>query len=500
MKIFVISDLHLGGRPNPKDDVECGKEHRWGSQICHAYAELTQFIDWVAEQGTADTNVELVINGDIVDFLMEDDYDAEPDAVPWLPDEVRVIEKLKLIIKRTREGKERGPFEAMADLLSKGQFLTFILGNHDVELSLPAVRRYLEENVFKLGVNGKFRFIYDGEAYVRGDLLIEHGNRYDPWNVIDHSALRQERSMLSRGLGKQMCERPSGNFLPPPGSVLVTKVINQIKKQYRFVDLLKPESHVIAAILLAIIPKTEHVMNAILLGCAMRKNKPDRATAQPKHDGQLAAHPNDDNLTLAKSLEYTFGEDAKEFNIVDSGPSEQLSAVESWENIKHFSANISRYLTDVACLLADSIPNPKLKPLHSALRKWRDEHVISTTWEDDSYLEAIVEIGDEGGFNYVVFGHTHLQKQMSVQCQGREIMYLNTGTWADTMQIQSKVFADDAIENGVLEEFVADLKNNRLEAYIKRQLNFVEIVVENNAVKTAALKEFSCADGVPKCL
>jgi UDP-2,3-diacylglucosamine pyrophosphatase LpxH len=216
MKIFIISDLHLGGRPHPKNGTENGIASPLGSQICHAYAELTQFIDWVASQGSGDVPVELVINGDIVDFLMEDDYQDELDTVPWLPDEARVLEKLKLIIERTRETNQRGPFEAMADLLAQGQLLTFILGNHDVELSLPAVRRYLEEDVFRSGSSGRFRFIYDGEAYVRGDLLIEHGNRYDPWNVIDHSALRQERSMLSRGLGKQMCERESGHFLPPP--------------------------------------------------------------------------------------------------------------------------------------------------------------------------------------------------------------------------------------------------------------------------------------------
>lgn len=493
MKIFIISDLHLGGYPHSNNDATSGATSHLGSQICHAYAELTQFIDWVADQGVANGPVELVINGDIVDFLMEDDYETEPDAVPWLPNEARVIAKLKLIITRTREANQRGPFEAMADLLKKGQLLTFILGNHDIELSLPAVRRYLEEDVFKLGVNGKFRFFYDGEAYVRGDLLIEHGNRYDPWNVVDHSALRQERSMLSRGLGKQMCERQSGNFLPPPGSVLVTKVINQVKKKYRFVDLLKPESHVVCAILLAIIPQLAHAISAILLDSDMRKNKPDCGTAQPKHNGQLAATSNDGGLSLATSLKDTFGSDANEFNIVSSESGKQLSASEFWAKVRYFSSNIPQYITDKTSLLADSVADQKLKPLHLALQKWRNEDVISTTWEEPRYLTAVTEIGDEGKFNYIVFGHTHLAKNMKVLCNNREITYFNTGTWADTMQIPSSVFASNAIVDGALQNFVDNLKSNNLESYIKRQLSYVEIEFENNAVETAALKEFSGA-------
>jgi UDP-2,3-diacylglucosamine pyrophosphatase LpxH len=494
MKIFIISDLHLGGRPHPKNGIENGAASPLGSQICHAYAELTQFIDWVADQGADAAAVELVINGDIVDFLMEDDYQDDPDAVPWLPDEARVLAKLELIIKRTRETNQRGPFEAMADLLARGQLLTFILGNHDVELSLPAVRRYLEEDVFRIGSSGRFRFIYDGEAYVRGDLLIEHGNRYDPWNVIDHSALRQERSMLSRGLGKQMCERENGHFLPPPGSVLVTKVINQVKKKYRFVDLLKPESHVVCAILLAIMPKLNPVVSAIL-SWNKRKNKPSAGTSQPRHNGQLGATSEEGDLTLEMSLEHAFGNEATIFEINPVNSGSELSASDVWEDIKLFSNNFSECITDKASLLADSVADQKLKPLHLALRKWRNENSISTTWEDSDYCGAVINIGNVGIFNYVVFGHTHLPKHMKIPCKEREITYFNTGTWADTMYIPAEVFADSAINDGALQSFVDALKKNQLDSYIKRQLTYVEVEFDNNKVKNAHLVEYG-ANGV----
>jgi UDP-2,3-diacylglucosamine pyrophosphatase LpxH len=255
LKVFIISDLHLGGRPHSE-----AKSGKIGSQICTSYKELTAFIDSISQQAAAGELIELVVNGDIVDFLMEDDYDSNVDAPPWLPDEDKIIEKLDFIIERTKDGQKRGPFDAMADLLRNGSHLTFILGNHDIELSLPKVRNHLEVNVFSNYRNGRFKFIYDGEAYVKGDLLIEHGNRYDSWNIIDHSALRQERSMLSRGLGAKMLERETGSFSPPPGSVLVTKVINKVKQHYRFVDLLKPEDKAVIPILLVLHPKLEHIM------------------------------------------------------------------------------------------------------------------------------------------------------------------------------------------------------------------------------------------------
>ena len=60
-----------------------------------------------------------------------------------------------------------------------------MLGNHDIEMSLPAVRSALAKRLESTGK--KFAFIYDGEAHVRGGLLIEHGNRYDAFNVVDFS-------------------------------------------------------------------------------------------------------------------------------------------------------------------------------------------------------------------------------------------------------------------------------------------------------------------------
>ncbi|MCA1618520.1 MAG: hypothetical protein LC795_04235 [Acidobacteria bacterium] len=82
-RLFVISDLHLGGRPDAFDD-EGGLVT--GFQINNSYAALTDFVDWAASvaRSSDSDEVELVVSGDIVDFLAEDDLgDGRGGAGVW---------------------------------------------------------------------------------------------------------------------------------------------------------------------------------------------------------------------------------------------------------------------------------------------------------------------------------------------------------------------------------------------------------------------------------
>lgn len=486
MRLYVISDLHLGGRPHHESSTS-----KPGSQICHAYSELTGFIDWIGNRGTSNERVELVVNGDIVDFLMEDDYGKESESAPWLPDEAAIIQKLQQIIDRTRGGGEYGPFDAMAKLLERGHFLTFILGNHDIELSLPKVRKYVEESVLRCTDNGRFRFIFDGEAYVRGNLLIEHGNRYDPWNVIDHSALRQERSMLSRGLGKQMCERLSGHFVPPPGSLMVTKVINEIKRKYRFIDLLKPEEEAVLPILLAIDPKLQYVLNAIDQFTRKAANA-SIGPAQPRHDGQLSAEASIRTVDIKSSLQKMLGPECADLLQVDASSNAELGTSEAWERIKELSVNASRRLSEVASLFDEGVlTGSRYSALRAGLRAWRSRLVAQTDDETLGYVNAVKELAEQGGFQCVIFGHTHLPKQLRLQTPTAKVVtYLNTGTWADTMEVPTEILEDEALSNGVFKSFLQDLKQNTLDQYIARKLCYATVTIVNDEVVSAAVYDF----------
>lgn len=480
MRLFVISDLHLGGRPHSSSEPT-------GSQICHSYNELTYFIDWVRGQANGPNSVELVINGDIVDFLLEDDYGDDNVALPWSPDETLVIEKLKLIIERTKENSDYGPFEAMAALLQDGQNLTFLLGNHDVELSLPAVRRYLER---QLGGGGRFRFVYDGEAYVKGDLLIEHGNRYDDWNIIDHSALRQERSLLSRGLGQRMQQRPSGGFVPPPGSFMVIKVINEIKRLYRFVDLLKPENEAVLPILLALHPNLQHVLGAAQQMRSKSSNKFVTA-AEPVRDGQLSAEGHTHAPTLAEALRRVIGDQAPIIFPVQTTSGGELGTASTWPRLQELSANIKLFINNSASLFSEQAAGLRDEALRLGLAAWRGKLSRDESREVSPYREAVEELAKAGEFNCVVFGHTHLPKLEVMIVDGRPVTYINTGTWTDTMRVPLALLEENSAASQDFRDFVADLRQNRLDKYLERRLSYADITMCNDRVVKAELHNFS---------
>lgn len=480
MRLFVISDLHLGGRPH----ADSGP---MGSQICNAYAELAAFIDWVSCQANEPDSVELVINGDIVDFLMEDNYGAGNAASPWLPDEILVVEKLKGIIARTKAGSDYGPFDAMAALLKNGQRLTFLLGNHDVELSLPAVRRFLEQ---QLGGGTRFRFIYDGEAYVRGDLLIEHGNRYDSWNIIDHSALREARSLLSRGLGKLIQQRESGGFVPPPGSFMVINVINEIKRNYRFVDLLKPETEAVLPILLALHPKLEHALEASLQACSKSANKFITA-AEPKQNGQLSTEGHPLIPTLAGSLQQVLGSEAAMKFPVHTTSGGELSAADSMEKLLELSANIKGFINDKASLFSEKTAGTRDELLRIAFSAWRGKLSRDESREVSPYREAAEELAKEGKFNCVVFGHTHLPKREVMVVDARSVTYINTGTWTDTMQVPLDLLEPNAAASAGFRNFISDLKESKLDKHLVRRLSYADILLDDDRVVSAELRHYS---------
>jgi hypothetical protein len=69
---------------------------------------------------------------------------------------------------------------------------------------------------------------------------IEHGNLDDPYNGMNYTTLFQD------------AERGTTDFLFPPGTQLVYDIMNRHKKEFRFVDLLKPEVPAVPLLLMAL--------------------------------------------------------------------------------------------------------------------------------------------------------------------------------------------------------------------------------------------------------
>jgi UDP-2,3-diacylglucosamine pyrophosphatase LpxH len=415
--LLVISDLHLGG-----DD---------GFEICSRQGRqrLAEFIRWAGELRGAAQDVHLVINGDIVDFLAE--KDAQGTFAAFTADERVAAEKLERIFGRTAP-----VWDALEGFVRRGGELTLLIGNHDVELCLPRLRRRLRD---RLGP-GRVELVYDNQALGRGPVIIEHGNRYDSWNAIAHDSLRQFRSRLTRG-------NTSEEFAPPPGSELVVQVMNELKARYSFVDLLKPETGAVLPILAALGAGTWRVARDGVFLAAQR------AWRTRKFD---ADHQPADN------------------DLIAGRPGGQGDAGEAFPEAAAFeAADAIAGSTDDGLISSRRDPPPRASVLQAALRKFAQDGSIFDVGREDRTYAVPAQRLLAGGAAVVVFGHTHLAKDITFEAGGR---YLNSGTWADLMRIPLAVLRGPAgAAEAALASFLDDVRANRLDRTRRLVATFVQL-------------------------
>jgi UDP-2,3-diacylglucosamine pyrophosphatase LpxH len=492
----VISDLHLGGEPSCEGDV--------GFDMCPPTARrrIAQFINWVADasppQKPSEELTELVINGDMVDFLAEKPFEAftgGPDAA---------IAKLNQTLRHADYGEPEQAriFPALRRLVGRGHRLTILLGNHDIELSLPLVRRALLDEITQ-GEPALVEFLFDGEAYVIGNLLIEHGNRYDGWNAIALGALRGYRSTQSRG------EMP-WKFIAPPGSRLVATVMNPLKEKYRFIDLLKPENEGALPILFALEPGIIRSVTKLAPLKIRSASAQPRSGQVPRKESFVASTMAPSEAEVASEMELS----ADDLEMSEQGFAECLNRTQQqivWGErlLDELARDTSRDRPDRhdtritaagdqwwmskwslfrAALGADD--ERRLAHLRRAFAAGRE--TIGSTFElsapDPIYCSAAKRLAG-GQPRVIVFGHTHLARSIELPDGGR---YLNGGTWCPTIRLRDEFYgASDSPELlAELGRFVSDLTENRLEDWTTLTTTFVEARVRADGTAEAALCEF----------
>ena len=309
--------------------------------------------------------------------------------------------------------------------------MTLLIGNHDIELALPAVRRRLAE---RIGITGRhdFHFIYDGEAYIVGRALIEHGNRYDPFNVVDHDGLRRIRSLQSRHQPVTVKHA----FAAPAGSHIVAEVMNPIKSDYRLIDLLKPETGAMMPVLMALEPGYRRVLTRIAaLGLRARKHRLAEA-ALPSFAGDISSDtrvdwmsdglasdisstgPAPDPLTVIVRETMQSGADL----VLDAAPAEPdfVGDICSRETIDR-RLGLARMLASSNRATVES----RLPALLAAVRSLQNDSSFARDTECfTEYFAAARDLAGNG-FDFVIFGHTHIARDVALPGGAR---YLNTGT------------------------------------------------------------------------
>ncbi|MBF0297595.1 MAG: metallophosphoesterase [Oligoflexia bacterium] len=212
--ILVISDLHLGagnlinGQKNHLEDF-------------YFDYELEEFLQYYSSNEYKDFPVELVINGDFLDFLsipfvkfFDDEFWSERAS----------IEKLKLILKAHQKVIK----ELVGFISEANKKITYIVGNHDAEMIFSKVRElFLQE--FPPVVREKINFIiFENNYFPIKEILIKHGHQYEPAHYNN-----PQKSIIKTTSGESY-------FLPPWGTYYVTKIINKFKAERSFINSIRP--------------------------------------------------------------------------------------------------------------------------------------------------------------------------------------------------------------------------------------------------------------------
>jgi len=415
--------------------------------------KLATFIRKVAEKSTDSVPVELVINGDFVDFLAhEHAQDERWTSFAYKPGAaLRAFEQIV-------SGPDKPVFDALADFVKKNR-LTLMLGNHDLELCLPEVRAALLRSLGDAPL-AHLCFLYDGEALQVGDAIIEHGNAHDPANAVDFDGLRYLRAIRSRGYLDLTLQRRA--FRPPPGSELVATVMNPLKERYAFLDLLKPESEALFSLLLAIEPDARDELRklaGLVKGVAKNSLPKLGFPASLANVSAAGAGAEADPDALAEVIADALQADATvdPMSRTPSAPALADVSVGSWLESK---LGLFRSLFE----RGDADLDARLPALRQAFRALEGDY----TWKPDveagrRYLRAAktlaADSGERSGYRFVVFGHTHHAKCVDLPDEGA--VYLNSGTWANLLEFPSIPKNDDAAAETIIRRFADDLKQNR---------------------------------------
>lgn len=429
-ELYVVSDIHLGGQRNDHENF----------QIFNRGQRLGNLIDHITDK-PKNEDVCLVLNGDIVDSLAEEEirgYGAlNGDSA------VGMMKRLfsDVSFKPVWEGLARF-------VNTPRRHLVFVIGNHDIELSLPIVERCIRQQLTdKYDAMARLHFATHGGGFacrVAGArVFCSHGNEVDEWNWVDYSKLGQLANAISAGRAAD----PS-KWEPNAGTRLVVDVMNNIKRRYPFVDLLKPEVAAVAAVLLALDKDMfkkidfeaafpvlrDKIKGALVTNNLLSAGAADFSTVSPRilaeetsklllgpsfrEAVENQAGPSEDDLLLAAERAFVSGQSAID-TVAGQDGQETLGA---WDIIAGWIGLV-----------------PKVEGLRRALKDWlKNDRTFDVSDQDDLFQEMQDRIG--GSVDFTITGHTHLPRALVLK-RGNGY-YFNCGTWIRTLRLTKEVVED----------------------------------------------------------
>lgn len=435
-EVYAISDIHIGGQ----GDFQIFKDGQ----------RLTWFINYIAHL-SGERKIALVLNGDIVDFL------ADQDAKCFEP--LRAVAKLEAVFD---DLTFKNVWIALRDFVrTKNRTLILVLGNHDIELSLPAVTHRLLWELCSDDepARGRIKFIFDNSGFscsvARAQVLCVHGNEVDEYNIIDYEALRRVIVAINRGLDIPEMSHNAGTYL-------VVNVMNQIKKNYPFVDLLKPETKA-ALRLLALIGDetvrttigrffdffiaTIHGQHAVREGRLGGETSLTAPTSERARAG-LADLRNEllANRRAIISLDERLLMQAEADLDQDISPTDPLISERSTATLGGFAT----YLWD--CLMGKD----QDEAIREAMIEWlHNDHTFAVDEPDDQFQRLCATTSPK--IDFLIAGHTHLARALRRPTGG---YYFNSGTWSRLIELTPELLQDV----GRFSEIIAAMRAHSMRA------------------------------------
>lgn len=373
---YIVSDLHLGAGCTPDNPLE-------DFVTDDGFAAFLGSI--VAESDAGGKDVELIVNGDMVEFLQVPVVDVfDPQAVHPAEhycdtSQDASLKKIGLVI-----AGHPALFAALREFLSPGsprRSVTIIKGNHDVELYWSAVQQSIRQAVGAVNLRRDL-LTFPACSISREGLYVEHGNQYaETLNRFENFEDPRDPQDPER-------------LVTVPGSRFVISFVNEVEREKWWVDAVKPITALIwygLAIDFAFAAKAlVHFLRAlpavVIGGFAVGAGAAADELAQ-----QLA----DESEVAAMAGRYGADDDFR----------------------RAFDARVAQALSPQLPVFAPSVADRQ----REALDRARD-----VAAEMDRALRQVAQtkITQERA-ELVIFGHTH--QALSVPLEGGT--YVNSGTW-----------------------------------------------------------------------
>jgi predicted phosphodiesterase len=380
---IIVSDLHLGAGFFDLDTGNVLEDFIVDETFARFLHEMKE------ESENQGTDFELIMNGDVMEFLQVPALDQFEPRRAYTPENYRSsseedsAKKVDLIIK----GHPMF-FSALREFIKPAnpqRKVTIVKGNHDVDLYWPAVKERIRQAVYAIGEERARLLAFEEVSINRESIYVEHGNQYaEKVNRVDN-------------FEKPLDPEHEGQLAIPAGSRFVIEFFNQVEWEKWWVDSVKPMTALIWYALALDFPFAVKTLVAFLkvapiLILGMASEDDLRAQAE-----QLVRELEDEAQVRVLSQRYAEDEAFR----------------------RAFNARVDRLLE-----AADAPPEIARARLDEIAAFNLGKSIID---DINSALHRAAEVkARETGAEIVVFGHTHDPRCERLESGG---LYLNSGTW-----------------------------------------------------------------------